>query len=211
LISFLMTIVVGIILFNTANIWKKIAIQITGILMLLIVGAYLIETGTMKNRLENSIESGDTAGRTEIWQHLLQIIAKHPVAGIGQTGYSYELTTIYGKEVAAHNVILEILCYTGVVGLSFYLFFLFKIGLSSYEVYKRTSFLLPILLLIPILGMILSIQILTKKIGWVIFAYIVSSMAVKEPNRHELIKKNILPDPLKPMFIQEMKSDLKTR
>lgn len=187
LISLIMTFVAGIILFKTTNLWKKIGVMVVGVLMLLIVGTILMESETMKDRLANSVKSGDTAGRTEIWINLFNIIKENPVFGVGHTGYTYETTMIYGVEVSAHNVILEILCYTGFVGLIVYLTFLYRIGISSYGVYKRTSLLLPILLMIPVMGMIMSIQILTKKFGWVIFAYIVSAIAVQETKRRKFV------------------------
>jgi O-antigen ligase len=133
----------------------------------------------MRSRLEDTAETGDTAGRTEIWHNLFQIIKAKPVLGIGRTGFIYETTAIYGGEKSAHNVLIEILCYTGIIGLLTYLYFLYQIGMSSYNTYQKTSLLMPLIFMIPIAGMIMSIQILTHKIGWIIYAYIVSSLAVK--------------------------------
>ena len=178
-LSFVTTFVIAIILYKTKDLWKKLVAVFIGLVVLLFIGLALLESPTMKSRLEDSAETGNTAGRTEIWQNVIQIIKKNPIFGIGKTGYEYETTMIYGEYTSPHNVILEILCYTGIIGLIIYFTFLYQIGMSSYFIYKQRSLLLPILLLFPVLGMILSIQILTKKFGWIIFAYIVSTLAIK--------------------------------
>lgn len=180
MLTFMTACLVGIIMFKTTSVWKKTAIMITGFLFLIIVGLVLLESETMVNRLKKTNETGDTAGRTEIWQNIIQIIKDHPVFGIGRSGYTYESSMIYGEEVSPHNVILELLCYTGIVGLLIYLYFLYQIGISSYNFYQKTAFLLPLLLMVPIFGIIMSIQILTKKLGWIVYAYIVGTLAIKQ-------------------------------
>jgi O-antigen ligase len=184
--SFVLSVGAGIVLLKTNDYRKKVVTMVVGILLLIGMGTYLLESETMRSRVQQSTETGETGGRAEIWKNVFRIIKENPVFGIGQTGYTYEATAIFGEAKSVHNVILEVLCYTGIVGLIIYFTFLYQIGVSSLKIYQRTSLLLPILLLIPVAGMILSIQILNKKIGWIIFAYIVSSLAV----RHKTELKN---------------------
>jgi len=177
--SFVVSLGAGIVLYKTKDYWKKVVTVVVGIVLMIIMGTYLLESETMRNRLEDTAKTGETGGRAEIWQSVAKIIQENPVLGVGKTGYIFETTMVFGKEESPHNVILEVLCYSGIIGLIIYLIFLYQISVNSYTIYQRTAFLLPILLLIPVLGMILSIQILTKKFGWIIFAYIVSSIAIK--------------------------------
>ncbi len=178
-LTFAVTFLVGIFLFKTKDLWRKVVAIILGLAFFIIAGFQLLQSETMRNRLENSAETEDTGGRTAIWNAIIPIIKENLVFGTGKTGYIYKSTIIYGEEVSPHNVILEILCYTGFVGLIIYFIFLYQIGINSYAIYKQTALLLPILLLVPLLGMILSIQLLTKKFGWIIFSYIVSTVALK--------------------------------
>lgn len=183
-IAFALSFGAGVLLYKTKNIWRKLAVFVIGIASMIAIVIILMQSETMVERLELTAETGDTAGRTNIWQNLLPIIKENPVFGIGQTGYLSESRSLLNRAVARspHNVIIEILCYTGIVGLVIYLFFLYRIGFASYISYKMNNILLPLLLLIPVTGIILSIQILTVKIGWVIFAYVVSTLAIKKKN-----------------------------
>lgn len=184
--SIALSVGAGIVLYRTKNFRKKVVTVVVGILLFIATGTYLLESETMKSRLKETTESGDTGGRAKIWRNVFEIVKENPVLGVGKTGYALATTVTLGEVESAHNVILEVLCYTGIVGFIIYFTFFYRIGISSYQVYQHTSLLLPILLMIPVMGMILSIQILTKKIGWIIFAYIVSTLAVK----HEDLKVN---------------------
>ena len=185
-ISLTMSFLIAIILYKTENFPRKVMALTLGIISLFIVGIILFQSETLVNRLIDSKETGNMAGRIEIWKTLIPIIKEHPIFGIGHNGYIFQTTEIYGNEISPHNVILEILCYTGIIGLILYLVFLFRIAMTSYLSYKRYNILLPLILLIPVAGMILSIQILTLKIGWIIFAYIISSSAIQS-NQNKLI------------------------
>ena len=186
-IAFVLSLGTGVILYKTKNIWGKLSVLIVGLVTIIIAGLMLLQSETMVDRLKLTAETGDTAGRTEIWQSLIPVIEKHPVFGVGQTGYTYQSTLILSYKYSPHNVILEILCYTGITGLFIYALFLYRIGTAGYISYKEHRLVLPLLLLIPIAGIILSIQILTVKIGWVIYAYIISTLAVKDGPQHKII------------------------
>ena len=178
-IAFILSLGAGIVLYRTKNIGSQLAVIAIGIATFIMIGMVLIQSETMVKRIESVAESGDTGGRAEIWNSLLPIVKQNPVFGVGHTGYIYQTKAIYGDEISPHNVILEILCYTGIVGLGIYFVFLYRIGSISYISYKKNDIMLPIILLIPTVGMILSIQILNKKIGWIIFAYIIGSSVIK--------------------------------
>lgn len=186
-IVFVLSLGAGILMYKSKEAWKKLLIYFLGIVSMLISFFILTKSVTMIERLLSTVQSGDTSGRSDIWQLILPIVMENPIFGYGRTGYILESTIIFGKETSPHNVLLEVLCYTGIVGLIIYLVFLYRIGIASLTSYRTHHLLLPILLLIPVAGMILSIQILTLKIGWVIFAYIVSALAIKGVKEPALI------------------------
>ena len=132
----------------------------------------------------------DLSGRDIIWQNIMPLIKDNLVFGVGNVGYSEFSQSTFGLFNSPHNVFLEILCYTGIIGLSIYLVFLFRIFSKCYQLYKTENNLLPLILLIPVLGIIASSQILDVKTGWIIFAFIagscISSMKSGTPGVKEI-------------------------
>jgi O-antigen ligase len=126
-------------------------------------------------RLTKSIDEGDLSGRDLIWVAAFEIITNNPLIGIGETGYAKEIEPILEYFSSPHNVIIEVLCYTGVVGLILFMFFFIKTIKCGLRAYLNNNEILPLLLLFSITGMILSGQIFATKIAWVVFAYIISS------------------------------------
>ena len=177
-ISFALAFALGVVLIKTDAILKKVLIYLVGGIIFFIIIVQLMQTGVLVERLLRSSDSGDLGGRALIWERIIPLIKDHPIFGVGNTGYDFFYMSNFGLNKSPHNVILEILCYTGIVGLIFYSTFLFQIFLRGYQSYSKNGWLLPLVLLSPILGMIISGQILHFKIGWMIFAYIVSSSAI---------------------------------
>ena len=118
-------------------------------------------------RLFDTLNVGDLSSRDIIWAKVMDVISNNYIYGIGKTGYLLEL-----GDFSPHNVILEVLCYTGIVGLLIFGYFLFGIVSNAYKKAKDHCDSLPLILLVPIFGMILSGQIFGQKIVWFIFAYI---------------------------------------
>lgn len=173
-LSFFSMFIVAMALIKTKKRRYKIAIYIAGLLLLLTAFLYIIQSEIIMIRLLQTKETGNVAGRDVIWESIFPLIKNNPIFGVGETGYRLYTQHVFGGEKSPHNVILEILCYTGIVGLLIYLTFFFKVCKQGYVSYKRSGVLLQVLLLIPITGLLLSGQLLYSKIGWIIFAYIVS-------------------------------------
>jgi O-antigen ligase len=134
----------------------------------------------MANRLLIIYERGDLGGRDVIWQELYPLIGGNPVLGVGETGYAYFAQTTFGRYTSPHNVILEVLCFTGIIGLIIYSLFLFRVFNKGYQHYKTEGLLLPLLLISPVIGMLITGHIIGVKIGWIIFSYIVGSSVFKQ-------------------------------
>jgi O-antigen ligase len=172
MVSFVLTFVAGGIIVKTKSIFNKIVIFLIGAACFVAIWQYMMQTEVLRLRLLQSIYEGDLAGRDVIWQKIIHIITDNPVFGIGTLGYNHYTLAAFGEIKSPHNVFLEVLCYTGIVGLFFYLAFLYKIFRRAINIFKKTNLILPVLLLIPIMGLLLSGQILNVKMGWVAFAYI---------------------------------------
>ena len=132
---------------------------------------YLSDT-FLFNRLVSSIDSGEVSGRDSIWVIAIVFIFENPIFGFGETGYVNAFRYLPNELTVPHNVIIEILCYTGFVGL--FLFFKFLYPIISKCLYTlKSGDNSSTILFIPVLGLLLSGQILNNKIVWLIFGYII--------------------------------------
>jgi O-antigen ligase len=187
-LSFAASFITATALFKSKRFYWKLLFLLIGIIIGVYLWSYITVSGTLYDRLLRSVNSEDLSDRNIIWNSILPLIKANPILGVGTTGYGLFCYTTFGRFVSPHNVILEILCYTGCFGLLIYLFFLFKVVKKSYIGYKTTGTIVELLLLIPILGTILSAQILLLKIGWVLYAYIIS----KKDNQVDDIKVSLV-------------------
>lgn len=175
-ISFALEFVVGVIFYQTKKRWYKV------ILLILAIGASAYFFQLMKqseiliNRLLLTRETGDLAGRDIIWLELMPLIKANFIWGVGETGYKAFTYRIFGGNQSPHNVILEVLSYTGIIGLVLYLNFIAKATIQSWKTFKINNYLLPFLLMIPVFGDIVSGQALNAKIVWAILAFAVSAV-----------------------------------
>ncbi len=193
-LSFAASFIVATALLKTKRFYWKLLLILMGIIIGIYLWSYISVSGTLYDRLLKSFNSEDLSDRDIIWSSILPLIKANPILGVGTTGYELYCYTTFGRFVSPHNVILEILCYTGFTGLLIYLFFLFKIIRKSYLGYKANGTIVELLLLIPILGTILSAQILLLKVGWVLYAYIISKKDEPVSNiRINQIVKRIAP------------------
>ena len=179
-ISFIISVGVGIIIiFRSKRIWFKFIVYIIGAITFMIIFQYLMEYDILRYRLIDSYLYGDLSGRVHIYYQTIPFIQRSPFFGIGKTGYF----VLFG-EASPNNKFLEIMIYAGSIGLLLYLIFLFNIIKKAYMYMRETSYILPLILLIPILGMMVSGQILGQKLGWIIFAYIISCSLGKKGQQH---------------------------
>ena len=179
LVSFLLCFVAGVMLYKTKRFWVKIIVLTSGVIVLLIILQTITQYDIMMLRIYQTYENRDLSGRLEIYNSILPVIQQYPIFGIGTTGYVF----LFGNR-SPHNVFLEILCYTGIIGMILYSVFLFGIIKQAYRSIKLTDYLLPALLFIPIFGLMASGQILHQKLGWTVFAYIIISSLETEGKQY---------------------------
>ena len=188
-IAIVLAIVSGVILYKTKTSINKVMVVLFGSIFVILMGVLLMQNETLTSRLKATSESGDLGERDKIWKAASAIIMENPIIGVGKTGYANEFTEIWGAVESPHNVIIEVLCYTGIIGLFIYFIFLYQVFSRAYNTYQLNGWLLPLLLIIPVMGHILSGQILESKSGWVILAYMVSSTAIKNQGQ---TKENLI-------------------
>ena len=162
---------------------RKMNLFISGLVLSLMAFMILVINMDMITRLYDTLTKGDISNRDMIWSKIGPIISNNLFFGIGETGYAQQSVLLLGGSSSPHNVILEVLCYTGLVGLLLFLIFFWRILSTAYVKYKYQDDMLPIVLMIPIFGVILSQQFFDKKILWLVIAFIVSSnFKIKDDN-----------------------------
>ena len=148
----------------------------------LILGAvYILQSDLMVSRLAFTSPEGHNTGldklggRLRIWTTYIDLALDNLILGIGMTGFQQEATRLLGAAWGAHNVILEVMLYSGLVGLFFYLFFLFQVVRATVEMLRHNSNGLGFFLLPPLLAYVLGNQALGLKISWFLIAFIITS------------------------------------
>ena len=138
-------------------------------------------------RLLDTAEKGDISSREVIWENVFYIFLPNLFWGIGLPRYQYEVTAAFGYFTSPHNVFIEVIVYTGILGLTIFVVFLFRVIKCAVVKYFKKIEILPIILLIPLVGMLFSGQIFGVKIAWVLFAYFISQPFIKYPNSSKKI------------------------
>ncbi len=169
------SLMVGVVLFIALYKFKNILIKALILLaFILLSGAglnFILSSEVVGKRLMQTVEQGNLAGRDDIWRSILPLIQDNLLFGIGQTGYADLTIKAFGRLTSPHNVILEVLSYTGFIGLFLYLLFIYRAFFSSLKYYIKYGDVIPLLFAIPVAGVLLSGQMLMFKLGWFVLAY----------------------------------------
>ena len=128
---FSLTAIILGMLFFTRNISAK-KILIFFVILLILCGIFLWayqnipEIKMTLQRFENLDEDGNLKARFGYWNTALQIFLKHPIIGIGWGGVG--ANTVY--EMNAHNVYIQLLAETGIIGFTIYMFTITTLGIK---------------------------------------------------------------------------------
>ena len=105
--------------------FKLLCIIVFSAIALYIASYYVPELTTVVERFSDSDDM--TNGRIPMFQLAWESFLQHPILGIGWGGYKYEYHlylapwTSYYQYLDAHNVYLQLLCETGVIGFTVFL------------------------------------------------------------------------------------------
>ena len=109
------------------------------------------EFSFLADRLANTggISDNSETGRLTLWIGFFSLIFENLIFGNGYSGFDLITYEYFGLIPSPHNVLLEVLLYTGIVGFVMYIFFLGRIFNASYKLYKFKNRILPTII-IPI-------------------------------------------------------------
>lgn len=157
-------------LFGSINFLFSLGISIAFFLF------FALQSESLGLRLVSSLNENDLGGREVLWLLFFNIISENYLFGLGYSGYIYELTKIYSMVPNPHNVFLEVLLYSGIVGLILFCRFILRLVKISYNLFQinyNTS--LPLILLPVIFIQLMANQALTIKFFWIISSYIIAT------------------------------------
>ncbi len=180
----------SVVLYNDKKtIGKHLLVLLLCIGMCCCLFYFLQSDSIIANRLGKTIADGETSGRTDIWLAYLNFVFEQPVLGFGNTGLldvslraGLGSIEINGQTTAfsPHNVLLEILLISGGVGFVIMTLFFVNVFLCGIRAFFKQKDSTPILLSIPLIVTMLSGQLLSQKIAWIVYAYMISTCFVPE-------------------------------
>ena len=109
------------------------------LIVILIVLYATFNWATIQEKLAfESVNSGET--RLDAWKHNWRITSKHWLFGVGPAGYAVYYMSYFPMEaMATHSTYLDIFSQTGIVGLSFFLWFWGAVGLTLWRLWQRVK------------------------------------------------------------------------
>ena len=115
-------------------------IVLASILVFDIVVQFVPELATFIVRFQQTAEMGDvTLGRTDRFAEAMQIFCKHVFFGIGWNGSSYYFAQTLGIFINVHNIYVQLLCETGIVGSILYFTFFLYNYLQAWQIIKKVK------------------------------------------------------------------------
>lgn len=163
--------------------YLKFLVLILGCFLFVLIGIGIMESETlMAKRFAETLEEGNTSGRTDIWMSLLPYFFENPFWGVGEIGYveissRALLMTLQEdssvKGYSPHNEIVAVLLYTGIMGGICMICFWVRIIFTAVKNFFLLDNALCLLFLIPIFISIFTAQALGVKIIWIMYALVI--------------------------------------
>jgi O-antigen ligase len=133
----------------------------------------------MKNRLEDSMKTGNMAGREQLYPALWTMFLERPILGWGPVTNTYELAQRIGERErphrAAHNIVLELLTATGLVGTIPFLVGAWLCVRGAWQARRGEHGVLPLALFASVLIANMSGDWIASKLVWLVLAYALAS------------------------------------
>jgi O-antigen ligase len=144
---------------------------------LLIFGTWHLPV--MKNRWEDSMKTGNMAGREQLYPALWTMFLEKPVLGWGPVTNTYELASRIGERErplrAAHNIVLELLTATGVMGTLPFLLAAWLCARNAWRARRGDNGVLPLALFCSVFLSNMSGDWIASKLIWVVLAFAFAS------------------------------------
>lgn len=170
-ISLLISIAAYFLLWNAKNVSKKIILLFTTFSLFFILFTLFGNNSIISERISDTVKSGEIGNRDLLLIMIIPIVLNNLFFGVGLTGYNKLMIDNY---TSPHNGIVEVLCYTGIFGLIFFLTFFIKSLIRGINKKKIENEILPLVFYFPIIGILISAQIFQSKIVWILLAYVIA-------------------------------------
>lgn len=169
---------------------RKMAISMLFLISLLVLVPYIPQSVLSRlGTIGSSIGEGDLGGRLTLWTEGIEVLAQHPVLGIGSGG------AISSIGSAVHNTFISIAVETGIIGL---ILFLSILGIVLYRVLnlpKESSGLWLAVLAIWVIG-VLTLSWEFRKLTWIVLSFVIIEAsffdAVVTPKANALFSKTAI-------------------
>ena len=171
----------GVMVFAfAAHTWRsRLRNGLIAALAVALLGFAALQLPMMKNRLRDTITTGNLAGREQIYPALWQMFLEKPVMGWGPIANTYELALRIGERErpkrAAHNLILELLTAGGLLTALPFLVGAWLSLRSAWTARAGEHGVLPLAILCSLFLSNMSGDWVASKLLWLVLAYAFAS------------------------------------
>jgi O-antigen ligase len=124
---------------------KKLSIIFAGLIVVLFAALLVLKFYSAQS-LERLLNSNDS--RLALWDVALTVFKDHPFIGGGMAAASVVTRTVLGND--SHNVFIDILCNSGILGSIFFLLYFFNSSLKTLKINRSFIFSMAIVFLMPL-------------------------------------------------------------
>lgn len=148
----ILAVIITYFIYNNKNIKKYMSFLIATIfisILFIILSNFIPEIGYVFSRFKRMGKDSGSMERLSMWDLALKTFTKKPILGIGflnfRNLYMNNLSYIYHKNVLryqkldAHNVYIQVLCETGIVGFVFYILAIGLVLLWTMRLLKKNK------------------------------------------------------------------------
>lgn len=161
-----------IFLYRKGRIVTKIIFIAIGAVAVMYLSDFLLSNSeVLSQRMSAMVEEGASGGRNEIWGAALKVFMDYPL-GIGSADYMSFLQEHLGYRVDTHNMYLFILITGGIIGITIFGLFLYRLSkIVITEGVKSGNTLIIAFLFMMLFHCAKSGGVFYQKVVWFVFAY----------------------------------------
>ena len=126
---------------SATKLYKTLVVVVVAFITLFVIVNMIPSLSVISTRMQNALEGDDTSViiRFELWEIAWKNFRQNPIFGIGWHQFLHTLSSAVGsnREFEVHNVYLQLLCETGVVGFLIYISWFIYALKTSIDVYTK--------------------------------------------------------------------------
>jgi O-antigen ligase len=170
--------------------WARVRSILLGVVALAALAFGAWHSDMFRARAEAAASEGSLAGRERIYPATIEMISERPILGWGPTENQYEIGKRIGEEKKerrdAHNILLELMSATGVLGTIPFLVGLGLCVVAAWRARRGPFHVLPFALMATVLVGTISGTWIASKILWLIFAIAIGAgEAVRDADQEQ--------------------------